>query len=150
MRCCRSCSIGRVLPVMVCGLKNERGFYHAGLPVQREWQGVDNLKGSASMSGTIGAYHYCVSGFMVISNHLEGENHAQPVYVVTHSRHSCSLAGGGRRGQDRHHLPRRWRQKKGSSTLDPLMPGMHEICAKMVNKNHTPIGVERCIKVTAE
>ena len=42
------------------------------------------------------------------------------------------------------------RQKKGSHTLDPLMPGMHEICAKMVNKNHTPIGVERCIKVTAE
>ena len=42
------------------------------------------------------------------------------------------------------------RQKKGSSTLDPLMPGMHEICAKMVNKTHTPIGVERCIKVTAE
>ena len=42
------------------------------------------------------------------------------------------------------------RQKKGSSTLDPLMPGMHEICAKMVNKNHTPTGVERCIKVTAE
>ncbi len=42
------------------------------------------------------------------------------------------------------------REMKGSHTLDPLMPGMHEICARMVNKNHTPIGVERCIKVTAE
>lgn len=42
------------------------------------------------------------------------------------------------------------RQTKGSITLDPLAPGAHEICAKMVNKNHTPIGVERCIKVTAE
>lgn len=42
------------------------------------------------------------------------------------------------------------RQKKGSYTLDPMTRGMHEICARMVNKNHTPIGVERCIKVTAE
>jgi len=42
------------------------------------------------------------------------------------------------------------RQTKGSYTLDPLARGMHEICAKMVNKNHTPIGIERCIKVTAE
>jgi len=42
------------------------------------------------------------------------------------------------------------RQKKGSQTIDPLMQGMHEICAKMVDKNHTPVGVERCIKVTAE
>ncbi|MHB0926041.1 MAG: hypothetical protein ACYC1F_06025 [Gallionellaceae bacterium] len=42
------------------------------------------------------------------------------------------------------------RQTKGSATLDPLTRGMHEICARMVNKNHTPTGVERCIKVTAE
>ncbi|MDO8463706.1 MAG: hypothetical protein Q7S46_00410 [Gallionella sp.] len=42
------------------------------------------------------------------------------------------------------------RQMKGNHTLDPLARGMHEICAKIVNKNHTPIGVERCIKVTAE
>lgn len=42
------------------------------------------------------------------------------------------------------------RQTKGSYTLDPMARGVHEICAKMVNKNHTPIGVERCIKVTAE
>ena len=42
------------------------------------------------------------------------------------------------------------RQTKGGHTLDPLMPGKHEICARMVDKNHTPIGVQRCIKVTAE
>jgi len=42
------------------------------------------------------------------------------------------------------------RQIKGSYTLDPMTRGMHEICAKMVDKNHTPIGVERCIKVTAD
>ena len=42
------------------------------------------------------------------------------------------------------------RQTKGSMNLDPMERGTHEICAKMVNKNHTPIGVERCIKVTVE
>lgn len=42
------------------------------------------------------------------------------------------------------------RQRKGSHTLDPLMPGKHEICARLVNRNHTPVGVERCVKVTAE
>ncbi len=42
------------------------------------------------------------------------------------------------------------RRGKGEYTLDPLAPGKHEICAKMVDRNHTPIGVERCIKVTAE
>ncbi len=42
------------------------------------------------------------------------------------------------------------RQPKGSYMLDPLARGPHEICAKMVDKNHTPIGVDRCIKVTAE
>ncbi|WP_435627817.1 hypothetical protein [Candidatus Ferrigenium straubiae] len=42
------------------------------------------------------------------------------------------------------------RQKKGSHTLDPLTPGMHGICARLVDKNHTPTGMERCIEVTAE
>ncbi len=66
--------------------------------------------------------------------------------------YEVTLAGGG----DHAHLyvdgreTGLLRQKKGSYTLDPLMPGMHEICAKLVNKNHTPIGVERCVKVTAE
>jgi len=42
------------------------------------------------------------------------------------------------------------RQLKGSHTLESLAPGNHEICIKVVNKNHTPIGVERCIKVAVE
>lgn len=42
------------------------------------------------------------------------------------------------------------RKMKGSYNLDPLTHGSREICIKMVNKNHTPIGVERCVKVMAE
>jgi len=42
------------------------------------------------------------------------------------------------------------RQLKGSHTLESLTPGNREICIKVVNKNHTPIGVNRCIKVTVE
>ena len=42
------------------------------------------------------------------------------------------------------------RQMKGSHNLEPLAHGSREICIKMVNKNHTPIGVERCVKVMAE
>ena len=42
------------------------------------------------------------------------------------------------------------RQTKGSYTMETLSPGNHEICIKIVNKNHTPIGVERCIKVGVE
>lgn len=42
------------------------------------------------------------------------------------------------------------RKMKGSYTLAPMLPGAHVICIKMVNKNHTPIGVDRCIDVTVE
>lgn len=42
------------------------------------------------------------------------------------------------------------RQVKGSYTMETLSPGNHELCIKLVNKNHTPIGVERCIKVEVE
>lgn len=42
------------------------------------------------------------------------------------------------------------RQIKGSHSLDLLTQGKHEICVKIVDRNHTPIGVERCIKVVAE
>lgn len=42
------------------------------------------------------------------------------------------------------------RQLKGSHTLEPLAAGDHQICIKIVNKGHTPIGVEQCIKVTAQ
>lgn len=42
------------------------------------------------------------------------------------------------------------RQLKGSYALETLAPGKHDICVKVVNKGHTPIGVEQCIKVIAE
>lgn len=42
------------------------------------------------------------------------------------------------------------RKMKGSFLLDPLTQDKHEICIKIVNKNHTPIGVERCVKVVAQ
>lgn len=42
------------------------------------------------------------------------------------------------------------RQLKGSHALDTLAPGSHELCIKVVNKGHTPIGVEKCIKVKVE
>ncbi|RJG04226.1 hypothetical protein D3878_04860 [Noviherbaspirillum sedimenti] len=40
------------------------------------------------------------------------------------------------------------RQLKGSYELATLSPGQHNICIKIVNKGHTPIGVEQCVKVT--
>lgn len=40
------------------------------------------------------------------------------------------------------------RQLKGSHALTTLSPGKHDICIKVVNKGHTPIGVEQCAKVT--
>jgi hypothetical protein len=40
------------------------------------------------------------------------------------------------------------RQLKGSYALATLSPGQHDICVKVVDKGHTPIGVEQCIKVT--
>jgi len=40
------------------------------------------------------------------------------------------------------------RQMKGSYMIFPLDPGIREICIKVVNSNHTPIGVSRCVKVT--
>ena len=40
------------------------------------------------------------------------------------------------------------RQLKGSYTLETLTSGKHDICVKVVNKGHTPIGVEQCVKVT--
>ncbi len=40
------------------------------------------------------------------------------------------------------------RQLKGSHALATLSPGQHDICVKVVNKGHTPIGLEQCVKVT--
>lgn len=42
------------------------------------------------------------------------------------------------------------RRKKGTFTLDPLPPGKHSICLKVVNKAHAPIGQETCINVTRQ
>jgi len=41
------------------------------------------------------------------------------------------------------------RQLKGTYTIDSLKAGMHTLCIKVVDKSHTPIGVEKCVKVTA-
>ena len=40
------------------------------------------------------------------------------------------------------------RQLKGSYPLSTLAPGKHELCIKVVNKGHTPIGVDKCVKVS--
>lgn len=40
------------------------------------------------------------------------------------------------------------RQLKGSYALAALSPGQHSICVKVVDKGHTPIGVEQCVKVS--
>lgn len=40
-------------------------------------------------------------------------------------------------------------QLKGSYTVDMLKAGGHDLCIKIVDKGHTPIGVEKCVKVTA-
>ncbi|GAA4404914.1 hypothetical protein [Quisquiliibacterium transsilvanicum] len=42
------------------------------------------------------------------------------------------------------------RSLKGSHTLATLAAGAHDICIKVVNKAHTPIGVEKCIKVSVQ
>lgn len=39
------------------------------------------------------------------------------------------------------------RQLKGSYPLETLSPGSHDVCVKVVNKAHVPIGVDQCIKV---
>lgn len=42
------------------------------------------------------------------------------------------------------------RHLKAKYALPTLTAGEHNLCIKMVNKAHTPIGVERCIKVTVQ
>jgi len=42
------------------------------------------------------------------------------------------------------------RQLKGSYTLETLAPGSRELCVKVVNKAHTPIGVQDCVQVRVE
>ena len=42
------------------------------------------------------------------------------------------------------------RKMQGSYNIDYLDPGKREICIKIVNSSHTPIGVGRCVTVMAE
>ncbi len=42
------------------------------------------------------------------------------------------------------------RQLKGSYTLETLAAGPHDICIKVVNKAHTPTGVQHCVKVQVD
>src|SRR5699024_221976 len=39
---------------------------------------------------------------------------------------------------------------KGRHSLGTLSPGQHEICIKVVNKAHIPIGAQKCINVSVE
>jgi hypothetical protein len=39
------------------------------------------------------------------------------------------------------------RKLKGSYTLEGLSSGNRDICVKVVNKAHVPIGVEQCVQV---
>lgn len=42
------------------------------------------------------------------------------------------------------------REMKGSYPLEYLEQGKREICIRVVNRNHTPMGAERCITVMVE
>ena len=42
------------------------------------------------------------------------------------------------------------RNLKGSHTLGTLPAGKHDICIKVVNKAHTPIGPQQCVNVSVE
>lgn len=42
------------------------------------------------------------------------------------------------------------RQLKGSYALPTLAAGSRDVCIKVVNKGHTPIGVEKCVKVMVD
>ncbi len=42
------------------------------------------------------------------------------------------------------------RKLSGSHPLDSMAHGSHTLCIKVVNKAHTPIGVEQCVKVSVE
>lgn len=42
------------------------------------------------------------------------------------------------------------RKLKGMHMMEAMPAGSHDICIKVVDKGHTPIGVQKCIKVTAQ
>ena len=39
------------------------------------------------------------------------------------------------------------RKLKGNYTVEPLDPGKHAICIKIVNKGHAPIGIQACTNI---
>ncbi len=42
------------------------------------------------------------------------------------------------------------RKLKGSYTLETLTSGKRDLCVKVVNKAHVPVGIEKCIQVTVK
>lgn len=42
------------------------------------------------------------------------------------------------------------RRLEGDYALPTLAAGNREVCIKVVNKGHTPIGIEQCVKVMVE
>ncbi len=42
------------------------------------------------------------------------------------------------------------RALKGTYTLPTLEPGKHELCVKVVNRAHVPIGVQDCVHVRVQ
>ncbi|MEQ1673755.1 MAG: hypothetical protein ABL865_01770 [Candidatus Nitrotoga sp.] len=62
----------------------------------------------------------------------------------------------GSKGGDHTHIYVNGNQKgvlmkpKDTHTLDGLAAGKHDICIKVVNKGHAPIGVEKCVSVSVE
>ena len=42
------------------------------------------------------------------------------------------------------------RKLKGSYMLETLSPGKRDICVKVVNKAHVPVGVEQCVQVSVK
>lgn len=42
------------------------------------------------------------------------------------------------------------RQLKGEYTLKDMASGPHDICIKVVDKGHTPIGLDKCVKVSVQ
>ena len=42
------------------------------------------------------------------------------------------------------------RALKGSHTLQPLAPGKHGICARLVNKEHAEVGAQACVMFRVE
>ena len=41
------------------------------------------------------------------------------------------------------------RQLKGTTEIDPLAPGKHQICIVVNTRGHVPTGVEKCVNITS-